>query len=69
MEAPLRAAFRAAETIDLPAWSVRAMAQGAAFRPGCEFRMADLDIPFFHLGFSSLGEEDPSESVRRMRQP
>ncbi|HJV23504.1 MAG TPA: PLP-dependent aminotransferase family protein [Holophagaceae bacterium] len=59
--------LRTAPGIDVPAWSARALARGVTFRPGRDFHLTGSDLPHLRLGFSSIGEADVEELVRRMK--
>ncbi len=57
---------RAADGIDVDAWSARAMEHGVAFYPGRRFAFDGRKRPFLRLGFAALDEKELREAVRRM---
>ncbi len=57
---------RAADDIDVDAWSARAAAAGVAFYPGRRFSFDGRKRPFVRLGFATLDEEELREAARRM---
>ena len=60
--------LRAAEDLDVEAWSHRALGRGVVFYPGRRFDFRGRSLPNLRLGFSTLDEAELEEAVRRMKQ-
>lgn len=55
-------------TLDVKAWSERAMRSGLAFRPGCDYTLDGRAIPWLRMGFGSLSLPELDEAVQRLER-